>query len=388
MKTETIENTKQTASGAADPQTETVYEGVDPAEASFLDEIAADVAMDDGDDLAADDDNAGAGDDDAAAAGNADGDEGNTDDDAGESDDDGEEADDSAEDADADDDTDRDDAKDDDGDDDTDVAEIPKEYQAKVGQLLKKTRDKERAKVEARVAELEQAAARAQELEQQSQALTGELEQLRAAKAMPAPSADEPFADVTDETALAEVEQRYRAARKRLMTEPDNIQVDDGDGGKRYLSEEEVRRELATIDDRLQFDLPKRRQWLANHTQFDRVLSESLPEINDPKSEIARKVNQVITQLPAVKSLPGYRYVALANVVGNEFISKFGKEALKVLAELKAPVAKAPAKAAATKPAAVKPKAPKPPKAQAAPARPTAKATISDDEFYEGLADG
>jgi hypothetical protein len=381
MKTETIENTKQTASGAADPQTETVYEGVDPAEASFLDEIAADVAMDDGDDLAADDDNAGAGDDDAAAAGNADGDEGNTDDDAGGDDPDGDDP--------AGDDPDGDDpAKDDDGDDDTDVAEIPKEYQAKVGQLLKKTRDKERAKVEARVAELEQAAARAQELEQQSQALTGELEQLRAAKAMPAPSADEPFADVTDETALAEVEQRYRAARKRLMTEPDNIQVDDGEGGKRYLSEEEVRRELATIDDRLQFDLPKRRQWLANHTQFDRVLSESLPEINDPKSEIARKVNQVIAQLPAVKSLPGYRYVALANVVGNEFIGKFGKEALKVLAELKAPGAKAPAKAAATKPAAAKPKAPKPPKAQAAPARPTTKATISDDEFYEGLADG
>jgi hypothetical protein len=377
MKTETIENTKQTDSGAADPYTETAYEEVDPAEASFLDEIAADVAMDDGDDLAADEDNAGAGDDDAATAGNADEDDGNTDDDAGESNEDGAEADDSAEDADG------DDATDGDEDADTDVAEIPKELQAKVGQLLKKTRDKERAKVEARVAELEQAAARAQELEQQSAALTGELEQLRATKAMPAPSADEPFADVTDDTALAEVEQRYRAARKRLMTEPDNIQVDDGEGGKRYLSEEEVRRELATIDDRLQFDLPKRRQWLANHTHYDRVLSESLPEINDPKSEIARKINQVITQLPAVKSLPGYRYVALANVVGNEFISKFGKEALKVLAELKAPVAKA-----AVKPAADKPKAPKPPKAQAAPARPTMKATISDDEFYEGLAGG
>lgn len=273
------------------------------------------------------------------------------------------------------------------------LTEIPEELQPTVGKLLKKTREKERAKVAKRLAELETVANRATELEQTRATLEGELDRVKAAKVVPSPTKQDPFADVTTAEDLQSIEDRYWQARQRLVKNPDSIEVDDGDGGKRYLSDAEVREKLAVVDEHLQRRLPQKRKWLEQHEQFDGQLVQVLPEIDDPKSEISRAVNKVITALPEVKKFPGYRTTALAQVLGNTLISEFGKDALQKLEELRAAKAGAgtkPNQPARKKPAAVKKpvRAPKPPQSKPAPPRGDSRGRLSDEEFFEALADG
>lgn len=276
-----------------------------------------------------------------------------------------------------------------------DFSALPKEAQALVGKLLKKTREKERAKMTEKLAELETVTQDRASLLSERARLTGELEQLQASKSVPSPTNEDPFADVFDVGEVSRREQELWSIRDRLISEPDAIQItDSATGEKRYLEDSEVRQRLALVDRRLQRDLPKRKEWLQKHEQWDTALRQAIPEVDKADSLVARGIAQVVTTFPAIKTLPGYRNAALAQVMGQQLLAAYGAQAFAELQNLVTKARTTTGKPGAPKPstASLPKRAPKPPKATIPPSRPVRKDTptgrlLTDEEFYEGLAD-
>lgn len=289
-----------------------------------------------------------------------------------------------------------DDAATDDEEEEPDFSALPKEAQALVGKLLKKTREKERAKVTERLAELETVTQERASLLHERNRLSGELQQLQAVKVVPSPTNDDPFADVFDAGEVTRRESELWAIRDRLISEPDAIQITDSDTGeKRYLDDSEVRQRLALVDRRLQRDLPKRREWLQKHEQWDTVLRQAIPDVDKPDTMVAKGIAQVLTTFPAIKTLPGYRNAALAQVMGQQLLAAFGGQAFATLQTLVTKAKTTNGKPGASRsgpPVGLPKRAPKPPKATVPPAQPIRKdlptgRKLTDEEFYEGLAD-
>lgn len=252
---------------------------------------------------------------------------------------------------------------------------IPKEHHEAVGKLLSKTKQKERAKSERRIAELEEKATAAERVPD----LEAQLESVKAQKVVPAASADSPYADVMSTEDLGGIENRLWELKTQLIQSPETYKVPDkqAEGGERYATDEEVRRTQALVDMRLQRDLPRRREWLARHTEADGSLKGDLPEIDDPKSDLHRAVNKVLASVPGLKTTPGYRRTALMQVVGEKLMEAKGKEAWKFVNRLldasgqeagnKSQAAKGKKKAPPRK------APPAPPRSKSAPKRPVSK---------------
>ena len=249
---------------------------------------------------------------------------------------------------------------------------IPKEHHEAVGKLLSKAKQKERSKSERKIAELEAQAATAEKVPD----LEAQLESVKAQKVVPAPSADSPYADVMQVEDLGNIESRLWDLKMQLTERPETYKVADAeaDGGERYATDEEVRRAQALVDVRLQRDLPRRREWLAKHTDADGLLRADLPELDDPKSELHQAVNKVLASVPGLKTAPGYRKAALSQVLGEKLLEAKGKDTWKFVQRLVDAGESGKGKAESGKKKTPQKKAPPaPPRSKSAPKRPVSK---------------
>lgn len=282
-----------------------------------------------------------------------------------------------------------------DDDDEVDFSAIPPEHQKAVGKLIKQTREKERAKLATKLEEFETVRSEHAQLKSEREQLTSTLEQVKAQKSVPAPTDAAPYADITSAQDLHDTEQKLWELREKVVSDPESIEIDDGEGGKRSLTESEARRYLARIDQRLHRDIPAKRLWMQQHEQYDQILRQAMPDVDDANSELGKQVNRIIASFPQVKLIPGYRNTAAATVIGQEMMKRHGAKAWQVATTGKGAATPAATKAngKATAKAPVKQerkRAPAPPKANS----PTPRAQgvkgskLSDDEFFKGLADG
>lgn len=279
-------------------------------------------------------------------------------------------------------------AADDVSEDDTDRAAleaIPEELQPKVGSLLKQMRERTRAKSAEKLTAVEQRAAELSErlptLERERDELQGSLDELRAARAVPAPSARNPLAAVTSLADLDSAEESLWSMRTQLVSDPTNVQVDDGQGGQRYLEEGEAARRVAFIDERLQRFLPRQRELLRQQESDRSATIDEFPDYGKRGSELQRGVARVIAANPELKASAHYHRTALAQAIGEQMLRVHGKQAW-AQATGKAAVADTVSKPAKAK---VEPKPPPPVRTQAAPRKATQ--TVPAGEFNEARYD-
>lgn len=272
--------------------------------------------------------------------------------------------------------------------DDADFKSIPEEHQKTVGKLIAKARSKALAKNEAKLAELSATAEQVPELEAARDSLEDELSELRAAKTVPAPTAERPLAALTSTEDLRTYVQNARTHLRELRSNPDEVQVPDGQGGQRYLTEAEVQSRIASLQDRLEFDVPEHRDFLRDRAKADQKLEADFPELAQAKSPLTREVNKVLAAQPQLKLMPDARRKALTLALGEKLLAQHGAKAYAVATGKAAPAAKAaktPAQKAAAKAA---PRAPAPPASSSAPRRAAAPATpgkFSEEALDEEL---
>lgn len=246
---------------------------------------------------------------------------------------------------------------------------IPEELQPKVGSLLKEMRERTRAKSAEKLMAAEQRAAELSErlptLEQARDELQGSLDELRADRAVPAPTARNPLAAVTALADLDSAEEALWGMRTQLMSDPTNVQVDDGQGGQRYLEEGEAARRIAFIDERLQRFLPRQRELLQQQEGKRQALVDEFPDYAKRGSELQRGVARAIAANPELKANANYHRTALAQAIGERMLQVHGKQAWAQATTKVAPAAKVSQSVKAKN----EPKPPPPVRTQAAPRR-------------------
>ncbi|MEM0966603.1 MAG: hypothetical protein AAGJ81_10690 [Verrucomicrobiota bacterium] len=264
------------------------------------------------------------------------------------------------------------------------LTEIPEELHEKVGAIVKKARDKARAKAEEYKGELEELRESTSGQSDEVERLTNELTELRAEKSAPAYSEANPYADVTTTDALNKIEDELWDLRQELMAKPESFQIADpsAEGGKRTMTEVEQRKRLAVVDKRLQRDLPARKQWLTEARQKEAEVGKVLPDLAKRGSPLSRAVNEVLAKRPEVKAQADYREVAVQIALGQSLLKKHGKDAWAIAEGKKVPPAEKPK--SVTKPPPV-------PKTTQSPARspdPARNAIMTDEEFAAALRAG
>ena len=277
--------------------------------------------------------------------------------------------------------------EDEDTDDEPDFSSIPKEHQAAVGKLISKARTKERSKSEAKINELSALAEKVPTLEGERTTLQSQLDDLKAAKSVPAPTSESPYANVVSIDELKTKENLLWDHRRELMSNPDEVQIADPHTGQlRYLRDGEANSRIAQIDERLQRYLPVQRKFLEEHATLDKQLVADFPDLEREGSALKQSVNRILAARPELKLTANYRRTALAQAIGEQVLSAQGKEAW-AYSQGK-PVKKPINGNTPGKPAAPRQKAPPPPTARTAPRRnaaTTVPGKFSEDAFDQEL---
>jgi len=252
------------------------------------------------------------------------------------------------------------------------LAAIPEELQPKVGSLLKEMRERTRAKSAEKLTAAEQRATELSErlptLEQERDELRGSLDELRAARAAPAPTARNPLAAVTSLADLDSAEEALWSMRNKLVSDPTNVQVDDDQGGKRFLQVDEAVQRIAFIDERLNRFLPRQRELLKQQASNRTALINEFPDYAKRGTELQRSVDRVIAANPELKASADYPGTALAQAIGERMLRAHGKAAWLYATGKAAPPAATVSKTVKAK---TEPKPPPPVRTRAAPRRAT-----------------
>lgn len=235
-----------------------------------------------------------------------------------------------------------------DGEEPADLDDIPAEYQRKVGELIAKTRKKERAKAAA----LEQELA---ELKGQTGNATADLEKLRAEhqsllaeKIIPVNLPNDPFPEVQTIDQLNETVSRLREYRDYLELNQDGFDLEH-EGEKKFVAPEQVKKHLIAFRKRLEVDVPRKQHLIQQTEQSEAWLAKNFPDLQKPNSELSRSVNQIMVKFPAVKTVPGARQAALAIHLGSTLLKMHGAQSLEVIKNVGKP-AKTPLTPAAKRP--------------------------------------
>lgn len=154
------------------------------------------------------------------------------------------------------------------------------------------------------VAQRKEAAAKAEAMERELNDVRTKLEALEQQASAPQTSvvADNPFADIWDETKLSD---EYRKARELKRWCEDNADGCDI-GGKEY-SAEDIKSIRRKVEDALDVHIPTRHQFLTNYKQIKPVAESAYPWWKDRSNQTYAEAQQVLRQMPQLASFPDYQ---------------------------------------------------------------------------------
>jgi len=205
--------------------------------------------------------------------------------------------------------------------------------------------------------------------EEQRDALQARLE---AAIKPPTPTADDPLADVMDETTLTARLEQAQAIKVWAFKNLEGGLLPDGKGGEKEFSAEEVR-DLLTRADTICSAAPKRVEYLRNVEAINQLAVERYPELADKNSKEAQTAQEILKNLPELRRFANYKMV-LGHIVAGLRAELADTEAAKANTGKKDGKAKVTAEAL---PEALKPKG-KDPIAPASPRRGEATARVAE----------
>lgn len=128
------------------------------------------------------------------------------------------------------------------------------------------------------------------------------LEQVEAVQSMPTPTADNPFADLTDEAKIKSEYETARELRFKCEESPEGFSI-----GEKYFSSEEVREMRVNAMKAMELHLPKQLQFVRARSEFDKMASEQYPWYAKPESSEYKLAQEVMKNFKQFKSYPDYK---------------------------------------------------------------------------------
>ena len=188
-------------------------------------------------------------------------------------------------------------------------------------------------KREERTAERDKALAAKAQAEAEAARLKGELEALNqqlAQASRPAPTPNDPLADVYDEASLRRAEAQFEEVIELAEKNPDGAydvvvgKNPDGSEKKRDFTRDELIQLKIVAQRGLRRDIPQRQAFLAQRAQMDAKAVEVYPELQDKNSDLNKFIQSVEQADPVLVSRigPEFRIWAANAFVGRDLLVK------------------------------------------------------------------
>ncbi|XHR29896.1 MAG: hypothetical protein ACFUZC_04945 [Chthoniobacteraceae bacterium] len=149
------------------------------------------------------------------------------------------------------------------------------------------------------------------EAEEQAEALKIENESLKArmGNGTPAPTQNDPLANVTTEAELRAKVEFAQSAKAWALKNLKGATLPDGKGGEVEYSADQVGQILTDADALLTVHIPRRADYLKNSVAFEERAKEKFPELYKPESVDAKLADAIVRELPELKRFPNQKVI-------------------------------------------------------------------------------
>jgi hypothetical protein len=165
----------------------------------------------------------------------------------------------------------------------------------RIGKLTsqKKLAEEQRREVETRLSKVEQENSKLQELLDKQG--TDRL------------AASDPLAGVMTQRELTNQTKQFRAMKRWATRNPDGGEYELPDGKTVEYDSDQAEQLLNYAEDMLDEEIPRREQWLADHSKMDGMVSNHFPAWNESSSDQYAQYQDILRQMPELKRFPNYK---------------------------------------------------------------------------------
>jgi hypothetical protein len=147
-----------------------------------------------------------------------------------------------------------------------------------------------------------QAEEQVEKLTEEVQSYKAKLSEVESAQNAPTPSAENPFADLTNEAKIKAEYEIARDLRYKCEEHPEGFQM-----GEKYFTPEEVREMRVNAMKAMEMHLPKQLQYVKARNEFDKTASELYPWYSKPESTEYKLATEVMKNFKQFKNYPDYK---------------------------------------------------------------------------------
>jgi len=147
-----------------------------------------------------------------------------------------------------------------------------------------------------------QAEEQVEKLTEEVESYKAKLTEVESVQNTPTPTAENPFADLTDEAKIKAEYETARDLRYKCEEHPEGFQI-----GEKYFSPEDVREMRVNSMKAMEMHLPKQLQYVKAKAEFDKAASDLYPWYSKPESTEYKLATEVMKNFKQFKNFPDYR---------------------------------------------------------------------------------
>ncbi len=147
-----------------------------------------------------------------------------------------------------------------------------------------------------------QAEEQVEKLTEEVETYKAKLSEVEASANAPAPTAENPFADLTEEAKIKAEYENARDLKYKCEENPEGFQI-----GEKFYDAEQVREMRVNAMKAMELHLPKQLQFVRAKTEFDKAALEQYPWYNKPDSAEYKMAKEVMKNFKHFKNYPDYR---------------------------------------------------------------------------------
>lgn len=178
-----------------------------------------------------------------------------------------------------------------------------------------------RDKVQERIDKL---TAQKKSAEEELVALKSKVEELSKAPTkeyIPAPTRQDPLADVLSFDELRNREAIAESVRENCLRNPDGYTIADKDGKEVFFDVKDVREALVETDRLLRKDIPNRANWLTANQQSLEITKQDFPWMFDSRTPEYQLAQTMERNFPDIKKIPQYKQFIGYAILGEKTIN-------------------------------------------------------------------
>jgi hypothetical protein len=119
--------------------------------------------------------------------------------------------------------------------------------------------------------------------------------------------ANDPLASVMTKKELGEQRKQYKDWQRWARRNPQGGEFEFPDGKSEHYNAEQSENILNYAEDMLEEHIPKREDWLQNHSKLDGLASQHFPAWKQTSTDVYAQYQEILREMPELKRFPNYK---------------------------------------------------------------------------------